>query len=78
MGNTMAESAIGTTANVTTGIASAFAAGDTTDTCWNSASVPGTSATVTTAWVRAAARRIRPTRAIRETGGGEVRRPTPA
>ena len=45
----MAVSASGTTANVHHGgIASAFAIGDTSDTCWNSASVPGTSATGTT------------------------------
>ena len=79
IGNTMPTSASGTTANVTTGIASALASGETSETCWKSASVPGTSATVTTASACAPRRAVRAARARRAMrGGGDVSRPTPA
>jgi hypothetical protein len=44
------------TTKLTSGIATALANGDTTDTCWNSAIVIGTSATVTASCTCAAAR----------------------
>ena len=55
----MPASAGGTTANVTAGIATAFASGETSDACWNSASVSGAIPTVTSHCACAAARRLR-------------------
>ena len=47
-GTTIAHSASGTTANVTTGIATALATGAMSDACWNSARVIGANPSVTT------------------------------
>jgi hypothetical protein len=51
-GSSMPASARGATTRLTSGIASAFATGEMSDTCWKSARRSGSSATVTAAWVR--------------------------
>ncbi len=73
---TIPASASGTTPNVTTGIASAFAIGDTSETCWKIASVPGTRPMVTSACVRAAARSSITARAARVGAGAGRSLPT--
>jgi hypothetical protein len=44
--------------NVTTGIATALANGETIDTCWNSTSISGTRPSVIAACARTAARQV--------------------
>ena len=73
----MPTSASGTTTNVTTGIASALASGETSDTCWNSASVPGTSADRHERLrARRGAQRAQRARARVTAAAGSRRRPT--
>ncbi len=55
-GSRIPASASGTTAKVTTGIASALASGEIAETCWNSARVSGTNPMVTSNCVRVATR----------------------
>ena len=66
-GSSAAASVNGTIANVTSGIATAFASGPISETCWNSASDSGTSPTVIAHWACAAVRnsRQRPRRRTR-------------
>jgi hypothetical protein len=67
---------------LTTGIASALARGDISDTCWNSASMGGSRPSVTAHWVRADAAsqcpgpsRWQPTKSSRATAPKESQNP---
>ena len=59
-GNTSDASVNGTTMKVTTGIATALATGETSETCWNSISISGTRPSVIAHCARAAAPRVDP------------------
>lgn len=61
-GNAVPISASGVVTKLTTGIASALATADTTETCWNSSKVNGSRPNVTASWTRAAPRRPRQAR----------------
>jgi len=67
-----------TISSVTIGMARAFASADTSDTCWNSASVPGTSPSVTTPCACADSRNACTTRWRKDCALRTVSRPLPA
>ncbi len=66
-GKTAPTSASGVTNRLTTGIATALARLDTTDTCPNSSKVSGTSPTVTAHCARAASASVAPARRVHRT-----------
>ena len=74
----MPESASGTIASVTAGIATALASAETSENCWNNASVAGTRPIVTTHCVRVPSRSVRRTRSRHDDAGFDAKRPQPA
>src|SRR5947199_8573274 len=74
----MPDSASGTIASVTAGMATALASAETSENCWNNASVAGTRPIVTTHCVRVPSDNVRLTRSRHDEGGLVDNRPQPA